>query len=225
VDKKNIIIGNIKFIKKHLADIKIEIDENSGTSIITIIENKLAAIFQIDDEIKEDAKETIDALHKLGIKTIMLTGDNNSSAKRIAEKLGIDDYRSELLPNQKSDIIIEFQDKGNLVGFTGDGVNDAPALAKANLGISLASGTDIAIESSDIAIINDNLINVVNAIKISNKTIKIIRQNLFWAFVYNVIGIPLAAFGFLNPMIGALAMSLSSVSVVSNSLRLRFTKF
>ncbi|MFA7288040.1 MAG: heavy metal translocating P-type ATPase [Melioribacteraceae bacterium] len=224
VNNKNVIIGNSKFIKNRLPELKFEINDNSRTSIIVAIENELAAVFQIDDEIKDDAKETIAVLNKLGIKTIMLTGDNNSSAKRIAEELGIDDYRSELLPNDKSNIITELQENEHFVGFTGDGINDAPALAKANLGISLASGTDIAIESSDIAIINDNLINVVNAIKISNKTIRIIRQNLFWAFVYNVLGIPLAALGFLNPMIGALAMSLSSVSVVSNSLRLRLTK-
>ncbi len=154
----------------------------------------------------------------------MITGDNNKTANAIAKRIGITEYFAEVLPNEKAEKIAELQKNGKIVAMVGDGINDAPALVTANLGIAIGTGTDVAIESSDITLINGDLLNVLSAIKLSKRTIKTIKQNLFWAFIYNIVGIPLAALGMLNPMIGALAMSLSSVSVISNSLRLKNTK-
>ncbi len=154
----------------------------------------------------------------------MITGDNNKTANAIAKRIGITEYFAEVLPNEKAEKIAELQKKGKIVAMVGDGINDAPALVTANLGIAIGTGTDVAIESSDITLINGDLLNVLSAIKLSKRTIKTIKQNLFWAFIYNIVGIPLAALGMLNPMIGALAMSLSSVSVISNSLRLKNAK-
>jgi Cu+-exporting ATPase len=154
----------------------------------------------------------------------MITGDNNKTADAIAKRIGITEYFAEVLPNEKAEKIAELQKNGKIVAMVGDGINDAPALVTANLGIAIGTGTDVAIESSDITLINGDLLNVLSAIKLSKRTIKTIKQNLFWAFIYNIVGIPLAALGMLNPMIGALAMSLSSVSVISNSLRLKNAK-
>jgi Cu+-exporting ATPase len=160
----------------------------------------------------------------MNLKTILLTGDNKRSAKDIADKVGFDDYRAEVMPGDKLSIISEYQSEDKIVAMVGDGINDAPALAQSNVGIAMGTGTDVAIESGDIVLMSGDLNGVVNAIKLSHQTLKTIKQNLFWAFIYNIIGIPLAAFGLLNPMIAALAMSFSSVSVVTNSLRLKSKK-
>jgi len=143
------------------------------------------------------------------------------TSKTIAERVGISEYFAEVMPDQKAEKVKELQERGNIVAMIGDGINDAPALVSADLGIAIGSGTDVAIESADFTLVRGDLNGVLSAIKLSKRTIMIIKQNLFWAFIYNIIGIPLAAFGMLNPMIGALAMSLSSVSVISNSLRLK----
>jgi len=163
-------------------------------------------------------------MQKSGLEVYMLTGDNFKTAEAIANRVGITNFFSEVLPEQKAEKIKELQSKGKIVAMVGDGINDSPALVTADLGIAIGTGTDIAIESSDITLIKGNLNSVIDAINLSKKTIRTIKQNLFWAFVYNIIGIPFAALGFLNPMIGALAMSLSSVSVISNSLRLKKAK-
>lgn len=230
VDGKNLIIGNEKFLKENHIDTDFQIDEelylkeNSSTKIFIAVNQKLAAIIFIEDKIKETSKEAIRLLKEMNIKTVMLTGDNKNTALKIANGVGVDEVKSELLPEDKLKIVSEYKVANNIVAFVGDGINDAPALAAADVGIAIGSGTDVALETSDIVLLNTDLVNVANAIKVSKQVVNTIRQNLFWAFIYNVIGIPLAAVGMLNPMIAALAMSFSSVSVVSNSLRLKRSK-
>ncbi len=181
--------------------------------------------------IKVNSKKAIDKFKEMGIEVIMLTGDNKITAEAIKNELGLDKAIAEVLPDDKERIIKEIQESGHKVAMIGDGINDAPALVRADVGIAIGAGTDIAIESADIILVRNDLLDAVSAIKLSHKTINNIKMNLFWAFIYNVIGIPIAAgvfypmFGLtLNPMFGALAMSLSSVSVVLNALRLRFFK-
>ncbi len=230
VDDRNLIIGNSKYFGKN----SINIDElryygnkysSEGKSVVYVaVDGKPACVFGITDPVKKTTPKAIDELKKLGLKIYMITGDNKITAQAIAEETGIEDFYADVLPGGKAKIIKQLQAKGEIVAMVGDGINDSPALVTADLGIAIGTGTDIAIESSDITLVKGDLLHVVSAIKLSKKTIRTIKQNLFWAFVYNTIGIPFAAFGFLNPMIGALAMSMSSVSVISNSLRLKRTK-
>jgi Cu+-exporting ATPase len=155
------------------------------------------------------------------LEPILLSGDNENVTRSISTSIGIEKFESGVMPQNKSSRVKQLQDDGRKVIMVGDGINDAPALVQSNVGIAIGNGTDVAIESADVVLIGGDLIGVVKSIKLSKQTIAVIKQNLFWAFIYNVIGIPLAAFGLLNPMFAALAMSLSSVSVISNSLRLK----
>lgn len=230
-------VGNTRYIlgsKKILQEFNINADDSifeksneleemgKTVSFLVIPEQKmLIGIVSFIDQIKESAAKTIEELHRLGIKTIMLTGDNQGSADLVAEKLKIDIIKAEVLPQNKSDEIQKLKDSGEKVGMVGDGINDAPALAIADVGFAMSTGTDVAMHSAGITLMRGNPLLIPDAISISRATYSKIKQNLFWAFIYNIIGIPLAAFGFLNPIIAGAAMALSSVSVVSNSLLLK----
>jgi Cu+-exporting ATPase len=223
VEGKEVVIGNRNFLKSKFEK---EIDTFSGnidshSEVFVLIDKKLEAVFKISEEIKPEASEIIKNFSNSGIRTFILSGDKIEQTKRIAEKCGVTAFESELLPEDKLNIIKKFQAKGEIVAFIGDGINDAPSITQADVGIAMGSGTDIAILSGSVILLNDNLNNILLFKKISKKVDTAIKQNLFWAFIYNVIGIPLAAFGLLNPIFAAFAMSMSSVSVVSNSLRVK----
>lgn len=225
IDGKLAFVGTKNFIQNNISD---EIEENIENDISTLVyvayDNKFLGLISISDVIKPDIKKTIAELKNRGIKIFMLTGDNEKSANYIASQVGIDNVIANVLPTQKAEKIKELQKKGEFVAMVGDGINDAPSLAVANIGISIGTGTDIAIESSDIILLQGDISNIIKAINLSQKTIKNIKQNLFWAFIYNIIGIPIAAAGFLNPIVAGTAMAFSSVSVVTNALRLKYIK-
>lgn len=236
VDGRDILIGNSRLIDESAANNPLESDAASlaakGQTPMSVIENgKVIGIISVADTIKETSREAIAKLHESGIKTVMLTGDNRAAADYIGKEAGVDEVIAEALPEDKARIVEEYRGKGNTVMMVGDGINDAPALTSADVGCAIGNGSDIAIESGDIALMKSDLMDVYRAIKLSRYTITNIKENLFWAFCYNTIGIPVAAgllyaFGgpLLNPMIAGLAMSLSSVCVVCNALRLRGKK-
>jgi len=183
-------------------------------------------VFSIADQIRETSQEAVTILKNQGLSVTLLTGDNERSARTVADTVGIDHVISEVLPGEKAAVVQGLQRDGHRVAMVGDGINDAPALAQADLGIAVGTGTDVAMEASDLTIVSGDLRAVADAIALSRRTLRTIKGNLFWAFAYNAAAIPLAAVGILNPMIAAGAMGLSSLFVVSNSLRLRrFTGF
>ena len=236
IDGCEIIGGNIKFITENAfvsegLKNKAEVLSESGkTPMLFAKDGKAMGIIAVADKIKEDSVEAIKKLRKMGMRVVMLTGDNSKTAKAIGKQLGIDEVVSDVLPDGKESVIRDLRKQGK-VAMVGDGVNDAPALTAADVGTAIGAGTDIAIDSADIVLMKSRITDVAAAIKLSKATLRNIHQNLFWAFIYNIIGIPLAAGLFipvlgweLNPMFGAAAMSLSSFCVVSNALRLNFTK-
>jgi len=229
IGKKKIIIGNSLLMKEEGINTKefqtkIEEFENKGYTAITVVENKKAlGIIGIADSVKEDSARAISILNSKGYKTVMLTGDNERTAKAIAKEVGINRVIANVLPEEKAKKIKELQRFG-MVAFVGDGINDAPALKQANVGIAMGTGTDIAMEAGDIVIVRGSLRGVVSSINLSKYTFLKIKQNLFWAFAYNVIAIPLAVSGTLQPVIAEIAMALSSITVVTNANLLRNKK-
>ncbi len=191
------------------------------TAIAAAWDGEARAVFAVADTIKESSPEAIEGLKQLGLRAILLTGDNETTARAVASDVGIDEVIAEVLPSQKAEIVRRLQAEGRVVAMVGDGVNDAPALAQADLGLAIGTGTDVAIEASDLTLVSGDLRAATDAIRLSRRTLRTIKQNLAWAFGYNVAAIPLAAAGLLNPLVAGAAMALSSVSVVSNSLRLR----
>ena len=203
--------------------------QKGQTPIYISANEQLLGVITVADLLKADSKETVAKLQSQGIDVVLLTGDNSNTAQAIAKQAGIKTVISEVLPDQKSQAIKDLQSQGKMVAMVGDGINDAPALAVADIGIAVGSGTDIAIESADIILMKPEISDVLRALSISRLTIKVVKENLFWAFIYNILAIPVAMgvlylFGgpLLNPMIAGLAMGFSSVSVVLNALRLKY---
>jgi Cu+-exporting ATPase len=227
VDGNTVAAGNMSFMREHVSyldehgEVADRFSNEGKTPIYVAINGKLAGLIAIADTIKATAPEAIKKLHAMGLEVMMLTGDNERTAKTIAAHAGLDRFISQVKPDEKVHYVKVIQAEGKVVAMAGDGINDAPALAQADVGIAMGTGTDIAMEAADITLMKGDLRSIVQAIRLSSRTLGTIRQNLFWAFIYNVVGIPLAALGLLNPMIAAAAMAFSSVSVVSNSLRLK----
>ena len=232
IQNQKLIIGNAKILKIYQIENKYEKDEKElttqGNSIVYVVQNEqIIAIIGVNDIVRENSKQVIDTLNKKNINTIMLTGDNKETAEKIAKDIGITQVIANVLPNEKTDVIKKLKQEGKYVMMCGDGINDSPALATADIGVSVKSGTDIAMDSSDVILTKNDLNSILKLIDISKRTIKIIKQNLFWAFFYNILMIPIAI-GILKPiailitpMIASLAMVFSSITVILNTLRLR----
>jgi Cu+-exporting ATPase len=234
IDGKALLLGNEKLMNERGVDLGRLVERSAvlaadgKTPMFVAVDGAASGLIAVADVPKESSASAIAALRALGLEVVMITGDNERTAQAIANRVGVDRVMSEVLPQEKAEAVKEIQAEGRIVAMVGDGINDAAALAQADIGIAIGSGTDVAIESADIVLMRSDLADVAGAIRLSKATIRTIRQNLFWAFGYNVLGIPIAAgilhvFGgpLLNPIFAAAAMSLSSVSVVSNALRLR----
>jgi Cu+-exporting ATPase len=197
------------------------LQSEAKTAVVVTVNGKVTGIIGIADTLKKDTVDAIHELKEMGLKTIMLTGDNRRTAEAIAKQIGISDVYAEVMPDEKVRVLKQAQKKYGMVAMVGDGINDAPAITQANVGVAIGTGTDIAIEAGDIILVRGDISGLVSAIKLSKATFRKIKQNLFWALIYNTVTIPLAIFGLLHPVIAELAMAFSSVSVVSNANLLR----
>ncbi len=229
IDGKNVLVGSAKImpgiaISSEIDQLMSELENKAKTAMLVAIEGELAGVIAVADTVKEDSARAVAQLQKMGIETAMLTGDNQKTAEAIARTVGISRVLAEVMPGEKTAEIKRLQENSGSVAMVGDGINDAPALTQADVGISIGTGTDIAIESSDVTLVSGELLSVVRAIKLSRETFKKIRQNLYWAYGYNVVVIPVAVLGLLHPVIAQAAMALSSVSVVTNANRLKKVK-
>ena len=234
VESRRVTVGNLKLLEAMSVDVATlrstadELRHGGQTVILIVVDQRLAGLIGVADPIKETTREAIEALHREGVKVVMLTGDNRTTAEAVARSVGIDQVEADVLPDQKAAVVTRLQERGERVTMAGDGVNDAPALAAADVGIAMGTGTDVAIESAGVTLVKGDLRGIVRARRLSKATMSNIRQNLFFAFVYNVLGVPVAAgvlYPFLglllSPMIASAAMTFSSVSVIGNALRLR----
>jgi Cu+-exporting ATPase len=234
VDGRAVALGNLRLLDElgvqagEAAARAEEMRREGHTAMFVVVDGGLAGLVGVADPIKDTSSEAIKQLHAEGLRVVMLTGDSRTTADAVARRLGIDEVIAEVLPDQKAAVIERLQREGRVVAMAGDGINDAPALAQANVGIAMGTGTDVAIESAGVTLVKGDLRAIVKAIRLSRATMRNVKQNLFFAFVYNALGVPIAAgvlypvFGLLlSPMIAAAAMSLSSVSVIGNALRLR----
>ena len=225
-----ILAGNKSYMKENNVDMNVILERfktnptDSSSIIYLAVNGEAKGYVTVNDSIKSNASEVVRELKQNNLEPVLLTGDNFIVAKRVSDTVGISKFEAEVLPENKSSVVKKFQSNNKKVVMVGDGINDAPALVQSDVGIAIGTGTDVAIESANVVLMNGDLGGIVQSFKLSKQTIRVIKQNLFWAFIYNVIGIPLAALGLLNPMFAALAMSFSSVSVVSNSLRLKRMK-
>lgn len=230
VETKSLLIGTRRLMEKNNIDVgnilpKMENLEKQGkTAMLVAIDNQFAGVIAVADTIKETSQKAIERLKEMGLEVVMITGDNKQTAQAIANEVGIDHVIAEVLPEGKAEEVKKLQKAGKIVAMVGDGINDAPALATADIGMAIGTGTDVAMEAADITLIRGDLNSIADAIFMSKMTIRNIKQNLFWAFAYNAIGVPIAALGFLAPWLAGVAMAFSSVSVVLNALRLQRIK-
>ncbi len=228
VESHGVLIGRSSMLEDRalsipgdLAAMKRQAEAEGGTVVVVSWDGGVRGLLVASDTVKPPSPEAIDQLRALGLEPVLLTGDNQAAAEKVGAEVGIDRVIAEVLPGEKVDVVRRLQDEGRIVAMVGDGVNDAPALAQADLGLAMGTGTDVAIEAADITLVRGDLRSAADAIRLSRRTLGTIKVNLFWAFAYNVAAIPLAAFGLLNPMLAGAAMAVSSVFVVGNSLRLR----
>lgn len=231
INEKKVLIGTLEFLRdNHIGTeafeplISVSQDAKRITQAYMAVDGKPAVVISLSDDLRESSKAAVSMLKKMGIEVYMLTGDNKRTAQYIAGKVGIDNVIAEVLPENKAEEIEKLKKQGKIVAMVGDGINDAPALATAHVGFAIGTGTDVAVETGDIILLKDNLVNIATSIKLSSRTMLKIKENLFWAFIYNLIGIPYAAMGHLNPVVAAAAMTLSSLSVLLNSLSLKRSK-